>query len=336
MKPEICLAPLQGLTDAIFRTTYAEFFDGIDWSIAPFLTTLRGARIKPSHLKQVLPENNRRMPVVPQILSKTAAHFAAMAEVLYDLGYATVNWNLGCPFPMVAKKGRGSGMLPDSQAVRRFMDQALPRLSGRMSIKMRLGRYQSEEIERLLPELASYPIESIIIHPRTGAQMYAGRPDLEAFERCLALTDHKVIYNGDILGSAGFTHLQVRFPGITTWMIGRGVMCNPFLPAAIKGQSLGQDECRQRFYAFHEALFSRYAEVLFGPSHLLDKMKGLWTHFSTGFKEGPDLRKRIHKMRHVDQYCTVVRPFLLETAVQEKADGLWMLPASSLVRGQGS
>ena len=336
MKPEICLAPLKGLTDAIFRTTYAEFFDGIDGSIAPFLTTLRGARIKPSHLKQVLPENNRRMPVVPQILSKTAAHFVTMAEALYDLGYATVNWNLGCPFPMVAKKGRGSGMLPDTQAVRRFMDQAVPRLSGRLSIKMRLGRYQSEEIECLLPALAPYPIDSIIIHPRTGVQMYTGRPDLEAFERCLALTDHKVIYNGDIISSTGFAHLQSRYPRLTTWMIGRGVMRNPFLPAAIKGQTLGRDECRRRFYAFHEALFSRYAAALFGPSHLLDKMKGLWTHFSTGFKEGPDLRKRIHKMRHVDQYCTVVRPFLLETAVQEKADGLWMLPASSLVRGQGS
>ena len=336
MRPEICLAPLKGLTDAIFRTTYAEFFDGIDWSIAPFLTTLGGARIKPSHLRQVLPENNRRMPVVPQILSKTAAHFIAMAEVLYDLGYPTVNWNLGCPFPMVAKKGRGSGMLPDSQAVRHFLDQALPRLSGRLSIKMRLGRYQSDEIECLLPELAPYPIESIIIHPRTGAQMYGGRPDLEAFERCLTLTHHKVIYNGDILGSAGFAYLQVRFPRVTTWMVGRGVLHNPFLPAAIKGQTLGQDECRQRFYAFHESLFSRYAAALFGPSHLLDKMKGLWTHFSTGFKEGQNLRRQIHKTRHVDQYLTVVRPFLAETAVREDQECLWMIPAPFLVRGQAS
>jgi tRNA-dihydrouridine synthase B len=329
MKPEICLAPLKGITDAIFRTTYAEFFDGIDWSIAPFLTTLRGAHIKPSHMKQVLPENNRLMPVVPQILSKTAAHFVSLAAALYDLGYDRVNWNLGCPFPMVAKKGRGSGMLPDTQAVQRFLDQTLPLLSGRLSIKMRLGRQGADEIERLLPVLAPYPIESIIIHPRTGVQMYSGRPDLKAFERCLSLTNHQVVYNGDILCKAGFALLQARFPRITTWMIGRGVMRNPFLPAAIKGVTVGEDEGRQRFYAFHETLFSRYAAALFGPSHLLDRMKGLWTHFSAGLKQGQNLRRRIHKTHHVEQYCEVVRPFLSAEAVWDEESCLWMAPASS-------
>jgi tRNA-dihydrouridine synthase B len=336
MKPEICLAPLKGITDAIFRTTYAEFFGGIDWTIAPFLTTLRGAHIKPSHLKQVLPENNRRMPVVPQILSKTADHFVSMATALYDLGYEAVNWNLGCPFPMVAKKGRGSGMLPDPQAVQTFLDQALPLLSGRFSIKMRLGRHRAEEIERLLPVLAPYPIEAIIIHPRTGVQMYNGRPDLDAFERCLSLTNHKVIYNGDIVSRAGFTHLQARFPRITTWMIGRGVMRDPFLPAAIKGQTLGQDDCRQQYYAFHETLFSRYASALFGPSHLLDRMKGLWSHFSDGLKEGQNLRKRIHKTRSIEQYCEVVKPFLSAGPVWEEGDDLWMAPTTPYVQDKVS
>jgi tRNA-dihydrouridine synthase len=309
MRPEICLAPLKGITDAIFRTTYAEFFNGIDWAVTPFLTTVRGTRVKPSYLRQVLPENNRMMPVVPQIMSKTAANFTSLAQALFDLGYETVNWNLGCPYPMVAKKGRGSGLLSNPQAVQAFLDQALPAMSGRLCIKMRLGRNRAEEIESLLPMMNHYPIESITIHPRTGVQMYAGRPDLDAFEKCLTLTKHRVIYNGDIACKSDLERLQTRFPRITTWMIGRGVMTDPFLPAIIKGESLGGDVCVQQFYAFHQALFSRYQSALFGPSHLLNRMKGLWTFFCSGFEDGQNLRKRIHKTQKVAQYCEVVKHY---------------------------
>jgi len=309
MKPYICLAPLKGVTDAIFRTTYAEFFSGIDWAVAPFLTTVKGPRIKPSHLKQVLPENNHGMPVVPQIISKTAANFAFLAQALFDLGYATVNWNLGCPYPMVAKKGRGAGMLPNPHAVTAFLDQVMPLMSGKISIKMRLGRHRADEIESLLPLLDSYPIESVTIHPRTGVQMYTGRPDLDAFERCLSLTRHHVIYNGDIVTKQCFDELRVRFPQIRTWMIGRGVMKNPFLPYAIKGLAIKAESRPDQFRGFHDALFARYRSALFGPSHLLGRMKGLWSYFSDGLNNGHDLRKQIHKTQTIDHYCEVVNRF---------------------------
>ncbi len=320
MKPDICLAPLKGVTDAVFRTTYAEFFSGIDWAVTPFLTTVKGARIKPSHLKQVLPENNLLMPVVPQIISKTAVNFTFLAEALFDLGYETVNWNLGCPYPMVAKKGRGSGMLPTPEAIDLFLDQALAAMSGRLSIKMRLGRHHPDEIESLLPILNRYPIESITIHPRTGVQMYTGRPDLDAFERCLSMTRHSVIYNGDIVSRASFDELQARFPQISRWMIGRGVMADPFLPGAIKGTTLNGEACLKQFHKFHDALFERYEKVLFGPSHLLDRMKGLWSYFCNGFRNGRDLLKKIHKTQKTVDYCDVVKRFFSEQAIWQGGD----------------
>lgn len=309
MIPKICLAPLKGVTDAIFRTTYAEFFKGVDWSITPFLTTVQGTRVKPRHLRQVMPENNRLMPAVPQIISKTAANFVFLARALADLGYASVNWNLGCPYPMVAKKGRGSGMLPDPQRVVAFLDHVLTAIDIRLSIKMRLGRFRSDEIEDLLPRLNGYPIESITIHPRTGVQMYSGRPDLEAFERCLALTRHPVIYNGDIVHRADYEGLQARFTQIDTWMIGRGVIMDPFLPSDIKWPHKDLGDRILIFQAFHDRLFDRYQAALSGPSHLLDRMKGLWRYFSEGFENGRELRKRIHKTARIDHYLDVVRHY---------------------------
>jgi tRNA-dihydrouridine synthase B len=309
MTPTICLAPLKGVTDAIFRTTYAKFFGGIDWAITPFLTTVQGARVKPQHLKQVLPENNRLMPVVPQIISKTAANFVLLAQALYDLGYTSVNWNLGCPYPMVAKKGRGSGMLPNPETVIAFLDHALAAINARLSIKMRLGRFRVDEIETLLPRLNGYPIESIAIHPRTGVQMYSGCPDLDAFERCLEITRHPVIYNGDIVCRADYEGLQNRFPQIKIWMIGRGVIMDPFLPSNIKWPLKDCGNRLQRFREFHDGLFARYQTALFGPSHLLDRMKGLWRYFSEGFQNGREIRKRIHKTTQIEHYLDVVQRF---------------------------
>jgi tRNA-dihydrouridine synthase B len=309
MTPTICLAPLKGITDAIFRTTYAEFFEGIDWAITPFLTTVQGTRVKPHHLRQVLPENNRVMPVIPQIISKRAANFVLLAKALSDLGYSSVNWNLGCPYPMVARKGRGSGMLPNPDRVVAFLDRVLTAVKLRLSIKMRLGRFHVHEIETLLPRLNGYPIESIVIHPRTGVQMYSGRPDLASFEKCLALTRHPVIYNGDIVCPADYEGLQARFPQIKTWMIGRGVIIDPFLPSGIKWPGKDYSNPIQHFRAFHDRLFERYQAALSGPSHLLDRMKGLWRYFSEGFESGREIRKQIHKSTRIDPYLDVVQRY---------------------------
>jgi tRNA-dihydrouridine synthase len=306
---QICLAPLKGITDALFRNTFFEFFDGVDWALTPFLSTTSGPRFKNSHLKEVLPENNRGLPVVPQIMSKRAENFLPLAMALGDLGYDTVNWNLGCPYPMVAKKGRGSGLLSNPEAIERFLDRVLASMPHRLSIKMRLGRYREDEIFMLLPILNRYPIKEVIIHPRTGVQMYEGVPNLDIFEQCLALCRHPVTYNGDIVDSSGFEALRQRFPGINVWMIGRGAVYDPFLCNTLKGRKMYGDEKNRLFRQYHDALYAGYARKLSGPSHLLGRMKGLWSYFAKSFEGGNRLRKRIHKIRNTRHYEQVVAAF---------------------------
>ncbi len=309
MSPQICLAPLKGITDVLFRNTFAEHFDGVDWALAPFLSTTSGPRVKPSHLKDVLPANNRGLPVVPQIMSKGAENFLILAMALKDLGYDTVNWNLGCPYPMVAKKGRGSGLLSNPEAIERFLDRVVPAMPHKLSIKMRLGRHRVDEIFKLLPILNRYPLKEVIIHPRTGVQMYEGVPHLDIFEQCLPLCRHEVVYNGDIVGTASFNALRDRFPGIRVWMIGRGAVSDPFLCSTLKGRMTEADEKNRRFKQYHDALYRRYARKLCGPSHLLNRMKGLWAYFVKSFEGGRALQKRINKARNVPHYEDVVKAF---------------------------
>lgn len=309
MSFQLCLAPLKGVTDAVFRNTHAEYFNGIDWAMAPFLSTPKGPRIKPSLLKDVLPENNRRMPVIPQVMSKRADHFLPLALALLDLGYDRVNWNLGCPYPMVAKKGRGSGMLPDPDGIERFLEQTCALIPHRIGIKMRLGRFKEDEIFKLIPILNRYPIKEIVIHPRTGVQMYDGSPLLNIFERCLGLLQHPVIYNGDIVDRRSFDALRIRFPGIRTWMIGRAAVANPFLCDSIKGKNWRTSEKTETFKAFHDTLYTRYARKLCGPSHLLNRMKGLWSYFERSFEEGNVVRKKINKVQKIYRYEQLVNEF---------------------------
>jgi len=310
--PRLILAPLKGFTDAVFRNTFAEHFDGFDGALAPFVTTVAADRLTEKHVQDLLPHRNARMPIEPQILGNNADDFVFLARRLFEMGYAKVNWNLGCPFRPVTKKRRGSGLLPFPEQVDEFLDKTLRALPGRLSIKMRLGRNRPDEIFKLMPVLDRYPLEAITIHPRTARQMYGGAPDLDAFAACLGLSRHRIIYNGDIADRKGFHALKERFPRVAAWMIGRGALSNPFLPAAIKngeGVAAGQVE---KFKSFYEDLFARYQEKLCGPGHLLDRMKGFWKYIAAGFRNGPALEKKINHTFKLPHYMETVERFFRE------------------------
>lgn len=306
MQDYIQLAPMRGFTDAIYRNTLDEHFSGIDSMVAPFISSVKGARIKSKLLRDVLPECNRRKTLTPQILSKSAEEFIVLSRALYDLGYETVNWNLGCPYPMVAKKGRGSGLLPHPDRIDVFIDQVLQAVPIRLSIKVRLGRFQPEEIFELMPIFNRYPLAELIIHPRTGVQMYEGRTDLKTFQQCASISMHPVVYNGDIVSLETFSVLKKKLSNVAAWMIGRGVLADPFLPEIIKSGNADIPARLDRFKAFHDTLLIRYAEKLCGPSHLLQRMKGLWGYMARGLEGGELLLKQIRKTRAMTSYHSIV------------------------------
>ena len=305
MKPLI-MAPLRGFTDAVFRNAFQSHFQGIDEAIAPFLTSIKGRRIKPSHLVDLAPEANMGLPVVPQILSNHADEFICLANTLVDLGYSEINWNLGCPYPMVAKKLRGSGLLPRPDLIDSMLGAVLNRFTGKLSIKTRLGRHSADEMKSLIPVFNRYPLARVIVHPRTGVQMYDGAADLETFAECLTAICHPVVYNGDIRNVAMFHKVEARFPDVSGWMIGRGLLANPFLAENLtQGCCLANDRAKSRFAAFHGSLVDAYRHRFSGPAHVLDRMKGLWRYFRYGFVDGPRILKRVRKAGSLEQYQRV-------------------------------
>ncbi|CAN2042458.1 tRNA-dihydrouridine synthase [Candidatus Magnetomoraceae bacterium gMMP-15] len=302
MNLKLYLAPIKGITDAIYRNTFSKYFSGFDAAVAPFISTVKGRQIKSYHLKDVLPENNSGLPVIPQIMSNNPDDFINLARCFFDMGYETINWNLGCPYPMVANKKRGSGLLPYPEMIEKILEKVIPAIPNRLSIKTRLGRINKDEIFNLMPVFNKYPLAELIIHPRTGKQMYNGHPDLDSFEKCLDLSAHSVVYNGDINDFDTFLKLSKRFKNVNHWMIGRGALANPFLPGIIK---TGQDNfsCKiKKIKNFHNDLFEQYNKVLYGPSHILGKMKGHWFYLANFFPDSRKFLKKIQKTKKIDHY----------------------------------
>lgn len=294
-QPVIYLAPLRGITDVIFRNVLVRHFGGFDLAIAPFINPQQNASKKTRLLADLLPEDNRALPVVPQLLNNSAEGFLYLALRLEDLGYTQLNWNLGCPAPMVANKKRGSGLLPYPERITSLLDEVLPKMQASLSIKMRLGFINSEESRVLLPLLDQYPLSEIIIHPRIGKQMYKGETDTNGFAACLNLSRHRLVYNGDITSGQSFRQLAERFPTIDRWMLGRGVLANPLLAEEISGQSATDPfERRRRIRAFHDELLDEYRQRLAGPGHLIGKMKQLWLYLIASF---PDREKPFKKLK---------------------------------------
>jgi tRNA-dihydrouridine synthase len=303
----IYLAPVQGITDRIYRNLFPLYFKGVDLAIAPFISSSKKMKPVNNLLREFYPDKNTGIPTTPQIMSSTPDDFTMLANALYDIGYSSVNWNLGCPFPMVMKKGRGAGMLCYPAKIESFLEKTMSAIKPKLSIKLRIGLKYPDEVLQLIPIFNQYPLEELIIHPRTGVQMYEGEVDLDMFEQCLNLSKHRVIYNGDIDSFEKYKMLSLRFGSIKRWMIGRGLIGNPFLAEKIKYHTeKPYDEKIKIMRAFHDHLFAEYLKILSGPAHITNKMKEIWTYMSGFFENGEKIRKKINKTHHRDNYVDVV------------------------------
>ena len=273
------LAPMQGLTEVLFRRVYEECFPGaIQLAVSPFLSLTHGNLADAwEKIEDVLPENNvGSIPVIPQILGKEPDEFITLGSRLYNIGYKEINWNMGCPMRKVAAKHRGSGILPYPDEVRAILDAVLPNLKPTLSVKVRLGLKEKEDIFRLIPVLNDYPLASVTVHPRLGRQQYNGHPDLDAFGQVLPLLKAPVIYNGDICTGGDARRIRERFPQVADLMVGRGVLYHPTLPLDIVDPNRDTSGDRQLAAHFIRRLVEEILATFPSEQSKIRKIKEYW------------------------------------------------------------
>ena len=210
----LLFAPIHGVTLAYYRNLHANTIGGVDEYHAPFIVTTEERHSSAKLFDDVRPEYNEpKVELMPQLLSNDGTDFKTYARTIVELGYKTINWNIGCPFPVVTKKLRGSGIMQYPEKVKRFLDEACSDDSYNMTVKMRLGYEDLDEGLEVMKVLNQYPLSGVTIHGRTGIQRYEGHVDLDAFDVLYEKCVHEVTYNGDIYTVDDFKKVQQRRPG---------------------------------------------------------------------------------------------------------------------------
>ena len=301
LNPKIYLAPFQGITGSVFREVYARHFSGIDKFFTPFFTGISGKKTLAVRARELEKTAHSGIPVVPQILSKDANEIIDFVNNCHEKGFEEVNWNLGCPFPRVAAKQRGSGLLPFPEKVEEILEKVLPVIPLKLSVKCRLGYHNPDEILKLIPVFNRFAVTEMIIHARIGKQVYKGETLPGDFQNALELSEIPVVYNGDIFSKADFVKISNRFPEIKTWMIGRGILVDPMLPALIKNEPLSADP-KQLARKFTDDLYLAYRRKLNDRPQAIGVMKELWEYMVFSFDDPHKVFKLIKKTKSFNEY----------------------------------
>ncbi len=314
MKHQLFLAPLQGYTEAYFRNAFYQSFKDFEGALSPFIPSGLGLKVKHSRIHDLWKERNKGMPVEPQVLGNQAEAIVPLAKYLYDYGYEALNINMGCPVPGVSRKGRGSGLLAAPDTMARLLEALCTQTPNKISIKLRLGYRDAQDIKRILPIINQFPVYQLTVHPRIGTQMYEGAPDIEAYKWCLDHTDIPIIYSGDIFTVHDFEQLRTALPAQTQWMIGRGVLFDIFLPHSLHGHSLSVDDKRQVFATFHAHLEAELQEYAFSERRMLSKLKEYWGYFAHHFQAHEDIHYQLTRCNALDRFLDIKQAVIEQAA----------------------
>lgn len=308
-KPLFYLAPMLGITDASFRGAFMESFGGFDQGISPFVRTMQGQRFKASAVRDLKPQKNTALPIHPQIMTNQADDFIHLAKVLFDLGYPVINLNMGCPAPTSAGRGRGAGLLPECEYVDRLLDQVLSVIPNRLSIKTRVGFSAEDDLLKMTKVFNRYPLHEVIIHPRTATQKYQGEVNHRAFEKVCETLDHDVVYSGDILTPDDYQRLQLRYPGINKWMIGRGILRDPSLMTKIRPLATPARFQEASVADFYLGLSKLYKKIDLSDHIILTRIKTLALYLGMGQDFPKQTTKKIRKASSLEVMLEHLPPY---------------------------
>ena len=302
----IYLAPLQGFTDFVYRKAYHEIFNGIDAFFIPYISVKNNLVLK-KYEKEILLANNPQSNVIPQVLVNNADEILFLSKILADQGYREINLNLGCPYPMVTNREMGAGLLPHPEKLKAILSSFFEKSSLRLSVKLRAGLNSVNEIKKVIPLLNDFPLTEVIFHPRIAKQLYEGKILYPVFEFVSANLKHQLVYNGDILSLADFNDRKQKFTGINHWMIGRGILMNPYLADELKGIDYTPEEKLKKLREFHQLIFDLYSEKMDNEGNVLNKMKQFWIYFSYNFTEQKRSFKWVKKANSISKFKSEVK-----------------------------
>ena len=308
-------APMEGLTGYIYRNAHRTLFPaGIEKYFSPFIFANQSDSFKTRDIKDILPENNPRIVLIPQLLTNNADDFIHTAKRINLMGYQEINLNLGCPSGTVVSKGRGSGFLAKRAELDVFLDKIFSHPVTRISIKTRIGKDRPEEFNELIEIYNKYPLEELIIHPRVQTDFYKNSPNMDVFSEALRKSKNPVCYNGDLFTKEAISRFSAGHPNVETVMLGRGLLMNPCLAQAVLHNAKLD---KPKLKSFHDQVYDGYKSILFGDVNVLYKMKELWNYMIESFADSAKHAKRIKKSQSLRDYDEAISLLFRELNLED-------------------
>lgn len=290
-------APMEGLTDSVYRRLHHKYFGGIDRYYMPFLSPTMHQALTGKEDRELPMADSVDFVAIPQILTKVAEDFLWAAKVCRDRGYEEVNLNVGCPSGTVVAKGKGAGMLADPEALDRFLDTVFAQAPLPISVKTRLGMTEPEEFPALLEVFNRHPIRELTIHSRVRKQFYQGDVYLDMFRHAVRESKNPLCYNGDLFSLRDIEKIAVEFPQVEAVMLGRGLVADPgMLCGGTNVEILEQ---------FHDALLEEYLVLFGGSRNAMFRLKENWSYLLPRFQDSEKLAKRLRKSTDLAEYRTI-------------------------------
>lgn len=299
---KIYFAPLEGITDYIYRNNFEKYYGGVDQYYTPFLSPNDTECFTAREWKNIDPDHNKSIKVIPQLLVSRADHFLWAAKELENLGYQEINYNLGCPSGTVVAKKKGSGFLFYPEELDEFLKEIFHVYSGtglKISVKTRIGKNDPEECYELLEIFNKYPIHELIVHPRIQKDYYREPVRMSYFEHIYHQSRNPVVYNGEIHTLEDIKRIEEKYPNLSSIMIGRALIKNPELLIQKNNNEKMNEE---RFRAFHDDILRGYEEIMTSDDHVLSRMKELWAFWIDSIGENTSTYKKIRKTKRISEY----------------------------------
>ena len=291
-------APMEGLTDSVYRRLHHKYFGGVDRYYMPFLSPTMHQTLTGKEDRELPMADSVDFVAVPQILTKVAGDFIWAANVCLERGYPEVNLNVGCPSGTVVAKGKGAGLLADTDTLDRFLDAIFQDSPLPISVKTRLGFTDPAEFPALLEIFNRYPIRVLTVHPRVRKQFYQGNVDMDIFRHTVANSKNPLCYNGDLFSQQDIDQIASEYPQLEAIMLGRGLVANP-------GMLCGGTDV-QLLEQFHDALLEEYLILFGGGRNAMFRLKENWSYLLPRFHDNEKLAKRLRKTTDLAEYKAIV------------------------------
>lgn len=313
------LAPMAGITDHAFRSFMKELGTSV---VVTELVSSAGIEYASKKTLDLMSFGEDQRPVGVQLFGEDPELMGRAARFCQERGADFVDLNFGCPVPKVVKKGAGSAILKDLDALKIMLSTVKKAIDIPLTIKIRTGwdstSRNAADVCRIAYEEG---IEWVAIHGRTRAQGYDGSADWQYIAEVKAQVKIPILGNGDVLSARQACVLmqETKVDGV---MIGRGALKNPYIfrdaVRLWKGEAAPAGERRDfadlfRRLAFH--LSQRCDE------HILQiQLRKFAAWFASGYAGAAAFRKAIFQSQSASETMDLALRFFEAISLAEQED----------------